>query len=128
MRKNPIIQQRNHDLKEAYRKIIQASQTLRYSTPQRMIASIIAEMPAPRFYISPFSAQLYITGEYRNRNLSRRKRAMIADLVENYEQLRRLYPEAQKSAIYALVVEQPAKSFYMTEKRICEIIYNYTGR
>ena len=53
---------------------------------------------------------------------------MIKDLVENFERLRNKYPDATRGTLYQMVVEQPAKSFYLSEHRIYEIIFTYSGR
>lgn len=121
-----ITEQRNHALKEAYRRIISASHGVR-SVSRQTVISLIQEMPAPRFYITPFMAQLYINNNSHRRDKSR-KQEMIADLMDNFHRLKQEHPDAPKWLLYEMVVEQPAKSFYMSDHRIAEIIFNYTGR
>lgn len=121
-----IIEQRNFALREAYKQIIKASRGIN-NVSRRTIISIIQEMSAPRFYITPFTAQLYINNNNQCRDKSRKKE-MIADLMDNYNLLKQKNPNAPKMWLYEMVVKQPAKSFYMSSHRIEEIIFNYTGR
>lgn len=121
-----ITEQRNRALKDAHKRIISASRGVRNVSRQTVI-SLIQEMPAPRFYITPFMAQLYINNISHRRDKSR-KQEMIADLMDNFHRLAQEHPDAPKWLLYEMVVEQPAKSFYMSDHRIAEIIFNYTGR
>jgi hypothetical protein len=126
MRTQSIIGQRNDALKAAHRQVIRASDGI-MNISRQMIISIIKEMPAPRFYISPFTARLYINNNQHCREKSR-KPDMVADLIENFNRLKHDNPNAPLEWLYEVVVEQPAKSFYMSSHRIEEIIFNYTGR
>ncbi len=121
-----VIEQRNCALREAHKRIIAASSGIN-NVSRRTIISLIQEMSAPRFYITPFTAQLYINNNNQCRNRGR-KQDMIADLMDNYNRLKLANPNAPKMWLYETVVEQPAKSFYMSAHRIEEIIFNYTGR
>lgn len=121
-----LIEQRNLSLQDVYYRIIKARYGIR-NVSRKTIISIIQEMSAPRFYITPFTAQLYINNNNQCRNRGR-KQDMIADLMDNYNRLKRENPNAPKMWLYETVVEQPAKSFYMSAHRIEEIIFNYTGR
>ena len=122
-----LLKQRNQDLQATYRQVLRATENVQYLSRNTLI-SVLQEQPAPRFYLTPYQASLYILRAYRQGNTARRKQAMIADLVKNYERLRHLYPEASKTVLYELVVEQPAKSFYMSEHRMKEIVFGYSGR
>ena len=51
-----VIEQRNCALREAHKRIIAASSGIN-NVSRRTIISLIQEMPAPRFYITPFTAQ-----------------------------------------------------------------------
>ena len=121
-----IIQLRKRDLNAVYKNIISASRGVG-SLSRDTILSLVSEQPAPRFYITPFTAQLYITG-VSNTPISPQKKAMVEHLIGTYNRLVKENPNAQKQWLYEVVVEQPAKSFYISKHRIKEIIFNYTGR
>ncbi len=53
---------------------------------------------------------------------------MVADLKATFARLQSENPYATKEWLYEKVVEQPAKSFYMSKHRIKEIVFNYSGR
>lgn len=126
MKPNTVIEQRNEALRMLHKKIIAESRGICYLNRQSIV-SFIHEQPAPRFYITPFTARLYINNN-NQRAEKGEKQEMILDLIETYHRLRREYPNAQKKWLYEVVVEQPAKSFYMSKHRIEEIIFNYSGR
>lgn len=127
MGEQSLIRQRNIDLQGVYTRLIGVTSNIQYLS-RSTILSIMQEQAAPRFYLTPYQASLYILRGMKGGNVGYRKQAMIADLIENYERLRREYPEATKTALYEMVVEQPAKSFYLSRKRMREIIFNYRGR
>lgn len=126
MRPVTLIEQRNEALRVLHKNIIAESHGIQYLTRQSII-SFIHEQPAPRFYITPFTARLYINNNNKCAD-NGEKQDMIADLFENYHRLCRENPNAPKEWLYEVVVEQPAKSFYMSKHRIEEIIFNYSGR
>lgn len=125
MEYNSIIEERNKALRALHRTIISESRNLGYMTCATIVAYIYSQ-PAPRFYLTPFSARLYIN----NRKVadSKCKRDMVADLKEAFARLQRENPNAPKEWLYEKVVEQPAKSFYVSKHRIKEIVFNYSGR
>ena len=129
---DPILyRERNAALRKVYSDIIHTQGVNLNYLNRNSILDLIAEQPAPRFYITPEIAGWYICQYYRNNKMpliKPHKQAMVLDLVENYERLRQQYPDMHKWALYDMVVEQPAKSFYMNKQRIKEIIFNYTGR
>ena len=124
MDKHSIVYKRNQALERAYKRIIKAGKGVNFMSRKTIIA-LIQEQPAPRFYITPFTAQIYILGKKRK---WRANPDMIADLMENYNRLKAENPDAKKEWLYETVVEQPAKSFYMSDKRIEEVIFQYSGR
>lgn len=127
MSSNRIISERNAALREVHKRIIKASGGIG-NVSRGAIVSLIGEQSAPRFYISPFTARLYITQRYKCSEENSPKQAMVSDLVETYRRLIVTYPNAPKEWLYEKVVEQPAKSFYLSAHRIEEIIFNYSGR
>lgn len=126
MEDQTLIEQRNAALKELYASIIKASKSIGFVSRKNVI-SIILDQPAPRFYITPYVAYIYLTN-YRKRGENCRKQEMIKDLKKNFNRLRHQYPNATVDWLYKMVVEQPAKSWYMTPQRVEEIIFNYSGR
>lgn len=127
MEKTTLLQQRNDDLRAAYKRIVKASANMKYVS-RATIISLLMEQPAPRFYLLPYQARMYIVNHYRMVNSGRRKQKMIEDLVENYERLRNEYPGAARGTLYCMAAEQPAKSFYLSKHRIEEILFDYSGR
>ncbi len=126
MRPNTVIEERNEALRMLHKDIIASSRDIQYLSRQSII-SFIYEQPAPRFYITPFTARLYINNNNQCAD-NGEKKEMIADLLANYHRLCMEYPNAPKEWLYEVVVLQPAKSFYMSKHRIEEIIFNYSGR
>lgn len=123
-----LINERNAALKAEYQRIFKDGANLRYAKLSTII-SILQEQPAPRFYVTPEWAGVLIKRWYRNHGCkNKRKRQMVQDLVQNFERLQRMYPDAKKTTLYQLATEQPAKSFYMSTHRIMEILLNYSGR
>ena len=126
------IDERNLALQNIYKCILK-SNVNRNLMNNDMIISIVMEQPAPKFYISPKEAKKLILSYYKsNGELPIRKksltREMAKDLVENYEMLRKKFPHTDKERIYEYVVEQPAKSFYMSYNSVRAVIFNYKGR
>ena len=126
MEEHTMVRQRYKDLKAVHKRIIQATNSVGY-IPVATIISIIQEQTAPRFYITPHTANLYINNIQHRREKSRRPE-MIKDLIENYNRLKSENPDKSKDWLYEKVVEQPAKSFYMSDSRIRDIIYGYRTR
>lgn len=90
---------------------------------------LLSQQPAPRFYIDAQQAGLIIRRYYRGiLPNTEYKKQMATDLVNTYEQLKQSYPLYTTNGLYEMTVEQPAKSFYLSPRRIKEILFNYTGR
>ena len=95
--------------------------------------SIVIEQPAPKFYITPYQAKMIIlshnnTDFHRGNHKSSLKKEMADDLIANYNRLREQFPHTPNEKIYEMVVEQPAKSFYISHRCARDVIFNYTGR
>ena len=123
-------QERNRAIQELYNQI-RRSQVNKNLLTRNVIISTILEQPAPRFYILPYQAKVLILRYYNNgckipENTKPNKREMIQDLIANYERLRNQFPHTPKEKIYEMVVEQPAKSFYMTFARVQDVVFNYS--
>lgn len=90
------------------------------------IAKIVAEQPAPRFYISPKFASMCVMGYYHGTpKYLRKNREMVKDLVENYEMLRNKHPHTPKDIIWEMLVNCPSKRFYVADDVARGIIFNY---
>lgn len=93
----------------------------------KMYVSLLAKQPAPCFYISPKIAERYVHSYYRGEPVLKtaKGRALIKDLVENYERLKANNPDDYAYQIWDKLVECPAKSFYLKESVIKHIVYGY---
>lgn len=127
MDKHSIIYKRNKALENAYMRIIKASKGLAKHISRKTIIAVLKEQSAPRFYITSETARLYINN-YIKPKRDTLKSAMIEDLISNFNRLKAENPDAPKEWLYEIVVEQPAKSFYMSDHRIEEVIFQYKGR
>lgn len=127
MNKYSIFYKRNRALEAAYKRIIKASKGLAKHISRKTIIALMQEQSAPRFYITAETARLYINN-YSKRRRSTLKVAMIEDLISTYNRLKAENPDAPKEWLYEEVVLQPAKSFYMSDHRIEEVIFQYSGR
>lgn len=120
---------RNTEIQNIYKRILKSAVNIN-SLNNDAIVSIVLEQPAPRFYISPGQAETLISNYYNMGgtfpdNKRTIKQEMTMDLVANYERLRNKFPHTPKDRIYEMVVEQPAKSFYITHRNMRDIIFNY---
>ena len=132
MTKQTCIHERNIALQKIYERILK-SQVNRNLLSNDAIVSVIIEQPAPRFYITPGHAKEIIhafkSKDYKRCNLrSKLRQEMAEDLVANFDRLCKQFPHTPKEKIYEMVVEQPAKLFYVTHRVARDIIFNYTGR
>lgn len=127
MENDSIIKQRNKDITMAYERIVKAGAYIR-NVSRSTIISLIQEQSAPRFYIAPHTAKLYLLNIHQPGTRYRQKKHMIDDLRENFYRLKQQNPGKPKEWLYENVVEMPAKSFYVSAHRIEEIIFQYSGR
>lgn len=124
-----LIHERNIALQDLHKRILHSSVNKNLLTTD-IIVSIILEEKAPRFYITPHQAELLVR-KYRNdgcrfpSNKIGPRREMIKDLNEEYEKLVARFPHTPKKTIFKMLVEQPAKSFYMRDYRVRDVILNY---
>lgn len=121
-----LIKERKEVLRGIHAQIIKANSCVG-PISRKGIIELIQEQPAPRFYISPYTAQLYIN-DIQHRRTNSKRPDMMQDLLENYNRLKAENPNQTKEWLYEHVVEQPAKSFYLTAMRIEEIIFGYRTR
>lgn len=124
---NTLTDQRDRDLKNLHTSVIKNSGVNPMYLTREFIVSTLASQPAPRFYIKAQQAESYVVGYYKQVSYvkSELKRSMILDLVQVFEQIRSDNIHLPMADIWQLVVEHPAKSFYLSNQRIKEIIYNY---
>lgn len=124
MRTGEMISKRNRALEKVYRRVIKSGRGVNFLS-RKTIIELIKEQPAPRFYILPDTAKFFLLGL---RKESETNKGIVADLRENYNRLKAENPDAKKEWLYETVVLQPAKSFYMSDHRIEEVIFQYKGR
>ena len=124
---NTLTDQRDRDLKNLHTSVIKNSGVNPMYLTREFIVSTLASQPAPRFYIKAQQAESYVVGYYKQVSYvkSELKRSMILDLVRVFEKIRSDNIHLPMADIWQLVVEHPAKSFYLSNQRIKEIIYNY---
>lgn len=122
-----LTEERDHDLRKLHADVIKNSGVNPMYLSRETIVQTIASHSAPRFYICARQAQSYVIGYYKNRESVKydNKKAMILDLVRVFEEIRSENIHLPMSDIWQMVIEHPAKSFYLTNQRILEIIYNY---
>lgn len=124
---HPLTKQRDADLRNLYTQVIKKSGVNPMYLPRETILDALSEHTAPRFYIEPFQARHYVTLYYSKRTIHKSpiKQAMIRNLVEVFETIRPQHMNLPMAEIWQMVVEHPAKSFYLSRQRIKEIILNY---
>ena len=132
MEKRILIVERNACLCRRYEELLRVEGVNARYMRRSVFLDILSKESAPRFYISPEWARRYIMSYYGGskwmRGRGRLRKAMIADLVEQYERLMQEHPRVSKDWLYMKVVEQPARSFYMSRKRMQEVLFRYSGR
>ena len=95
-----------------------------------IVAKKIQECSAPRFYIDTRQCR-YLVRAYYNGKLDKSSplcQAKAKDLAEVFEKIRETHPNDYMEDIFGMVVQQPAKSFYLSKSRIIEILYRYHDR
>lgn len=124
-----LIHLRNREIEKLYRNITSCNVNLRY-VKREAIIDLIMESSAPRFYITPKMAEQYVLGFKKQlpHIIKSRKIGMIMDLVNAYDRAKIRHRNASQNSLWIYTVESPAKSFYVSKKRLIEIIFNYTGR
>lgn len=117
-----ILTARNKDLRAAYdriRKVLDLS----FLDPNTL-CHIIASLPAPRFYIDSATARLYLNGVRHPKTSI--TQALVDDLKENFQRLRQLYSHKMSNCeLHELLVEQPAKHFYLTHRTLLCVVKRY---
>ncbi len=117
-----ILTDRNKDLRAAYDKIRKVLD-LSFLDPETL-CHIMASLPAPRFYIDSATARLYLNGVRRPKTSV--TQALVEDLKENFQRLRQKYSgETPNCELHELLVEQPAKHFYLTHRTILCVVKHY---
>lgn len=128
--KNLLLLERDEELRKIHKRIVSESGLNKKYLTRDFIVAQIEKCAAPRFYISEHVACLLVTAHYNGRvtHQTKRKRQMVEDLVEVFEKVRDANLNAPMGEIWEMVVEHPAKSFYLSQARIIEIIFNYHDR
>lgn len=129
MHEPSLIDARNKAIREAYLRLVKSSSLNRGLLKRHIAIAYLMEQPAERFYITPKMAERYVLGYLRGDKhvLCARKRAMIEDLVCVYRGIVNRRDGAKQADIWEEVVSSPAKSYYMTERRLREVAFVYKG-
>jgi len=119
--------QRNKDLLAVYDSLITNGNINKKYIKRGSIIDVLYESPAPRFYICPRMAERYVNAYLRGKLtcISRERLAMVEDLVENYKRIRKRRKNEQLCFVWQMVINSPAKGFYLSRQTIMEIIYGY---
>ncbi len=96
----------------------------------RSIILLVSRQTAPKFYISPKKAEQYVCNYYRGVYLlkSYAGRKKIEDLVETYERLKEQHPDKSQKWLWTMTAESQAKSFYLSDNSITQIVRGYLKR
>lgn len=122
MRNNDLQKEKERDLLAAYERV-KSVQGVNFKYLNQMdIANLIAEMPAPRFYINEDWAYQLVR-LYKNGKISGKHKEIAEDLVSHYDRLKMQYPREKVRCLCILAVLCPAKSFYTSAARIKDIIF-----
>ena len=129
MEETSLIKARNKTIRDAYMRFVNSSSLNRGLLNRHIAISYLMEKPAERFYITPKMAERYVLGYLRGDKqvLCARKRAMIEDLVCVYRGIVNRRDGAKQADIWEELVESPAKSNYLTERRKREELFGYKG-
>jgi hypothetical protein len=124
---NNLQQLRNKEVEKVYKNIVSSSSANMRYVSRDVVLEIIMQHPAPRFYITPKMAERYVLGYKRQLPsiINSSKLPMIEDLVSVNDKAVIRYKNQSRTMIWEHVVKSQAKSFYMTKKRIEEIIYKW---
>jgi len=128
--KNLLLLERDRELRRIYKTIVSESGVNRKYLTREFIVSQLMKCSAPRFYISGHVACCAVTSYYKGKPTHQKKlkQAMVLDLVQVFEEVREAHLDAPMGEIWEMVVEHPAKSFYISPARILEIIFNWHDR
>ena len=120
---------RDRELRKRFRDVLNSGINADYYDCADVIR-MIANQPAPRFYIAPRVAQRYVLKFYRGiyERDTPMGRKMIHDLVENYERITANAVRKTRADIWEELVMCPAKSFYIKESIVKLIVYGYNHR
>lgn len=121
-----VTQLRDDELRRRFSDIMDSGVNRSYYKWETAV-HLLAQQSAPRFYISADRARTYVSAMRRGTHhvFSQLRQAMVRDLAENYDRIKLEHPEYKEYEIWYAVVESPAKSFYLLEKTIKYIVYDY---
>lgn len=127
--KNKLQHTRNKEIEKVYRNIMSSRVNMDYVNTESVL-KLVCDHPAPRFYITPKMAERYVLG-YKKQDpaiLNSRRLPMILDLVEAYDRITSRRKRQMRFVVWESVVESEAKSFYVTPRRVRDIIFKYAKR
>lgn len=116
------------ELRRIYVRIAKESGINNRFLTYKFVAEQIEKYEAPRFYITEHVACLLVCSYYKGQtsHKSKIKQAMVKDLVSVYEEITEKHPNALKFEIWERVVNHPAKSFYMTQGNIIDVLSRHS--
>lgn len=122
---NSLAKEKALDVKLAYKRLCNSGvnkQLMRLDS----IVDLLMEQEAPRFYITEKMAERYVLGFKRQSPevLSSRRLDMIKDLVSAYDRAKERYKNAYMKQIWTYTVNSRAKSFYISRRKMKEILNN----
>lgn len=125
-----LLKERDDEIRKIHKRIVNESGINKKYLTREFIIQQIQKSAAPRFYLEPKRAMEYVNSYKRGelRHSRKHKQAMVLDLAEVFEEVRAAHLNDQMGEIWQMVVEHPAKSFYLSPSRIIEIIYEYHDR
>ena len=125
-----LLAERDEEIRKIHKRIVRDSGINKKYLTRDFIVEQVQKCPAPRFYLEPKRAMEYVNSYYKGKTCHLRplRRAMVLDLVEAFEEVRSEHLNDPMGDIWTMVVEHPAKSFYLSPARIIEIIYQYHDR
>lgn len=121
--------ERDAAIRKCYDELLDCVPDRRHIKKNRMV-DMVYRANAPRFYISPKWAEYVVFNYYRGVHVagSNLRKQMAEDLAANYERLKQEHEDYSQEEIFAMLVCQPAKSFYVSRITIKSIIYGWRKR
>lgn len=124
---NTISAERNKELRKRFNELLSASGVNMMYFHRDTIVDMLYNESAPRFYISAKIAERYVLNYKRGVFLSEDPitRRKITDLAETFDRICAENPHMKRKDVWNEVVWSPAKSFYLSKKRIKWIVYGW---
>lgn len=126
----PITQERNKAIRSRFDAIMRCTCVNQKYVNRQTILDLMMESPAPRFYIDAKQAERYVIAYYKCKDVSSFRKShdrqeMMKDLVDAFEKIRPEHMDMKMVDIWEMVVNSPAKSFYISRRTMKRIVFNY---